>query len=674
MHKLKKLSAENKKDDVIDFELLGVDRLYVDESHMFKNLFYKTKLQGIAGLANSESQRATDMFMKCRYLDKKTNSKGVIFATGTPLANSLVELYTNMRFLMYDKLVDKDIEHFDAWVSTYAQVDNVMELSPEGNSFRVRQRLSKFFSLPELKNLFCQVADIKTKHNMDLPLPKVHAQNVLTQPSLAQEKLMEKLLERAKAIRSGSVKPEEDNMLKLTSDGKKIGLDARLMSENIPDDENSKVNTCVKNAVSLWKKYEADKATQIIFCDSSTPKKDGFNLYDDIKQKLIKQGIPEKEIAFIHDAKNDRARKKLFAKMRSGKIRVLIGSTQKCGTGVNVQNRLIATHNLDCPWRPIDLEQRLGRMERQGNLFSDVYCFNYVTEKTFDSYLWQTNEHKMAFISQIMTENSPLRECEDINGATLEYSQIKALCVGDTRIQEVMQLDMDIKKLQTLESAHKKNHYNLQDKLVRTFPKQISIYKNTIESIRKDETMLAQQKNEPFSIEIDKKNYHKPAEAKEALKNAIENAPFTPFNTSTCIGNYMGMDIRMYNGELAPSFFLEGSHPYTINSNHLTLGQIQRKAEEISPYIQKLESEVNHLYQQIEQAKIELQQPFSRADELKEKQARKIELTFAIKLDESKEIPENETQTMDDKSKEKEQVQAEKPTEKESIFQKNSRH
>lgn len=638
-HRLEKLSAEDKKDDVIDFESLGIDRLYVDESHQYKNLFYKTKMQGVAGLASSESQRAMDMFMKCRYLNDKTNGNGIVFATGTPLANSLVELYTNMRFLMYDKLEQLELSNFDAWVSTYAQVSNVMELAPEGNTFRVRQRLSKFFNLPELKNMFCHVADIKTKYNMNLQLPKVQMKNVLLAPSDEQAHLMENLLSRAKQIRNGSVKPDVDNMLKLTSDGKKIGLDARLMNEALPDNENSKVNACVENAVSLWKEHTAEKATQIIFCDTSTPKKNEFNLYDDLKAKLIRQGIPEKEIAFIHDAKSDLARKKLFAKMRSGSIRILIGSTQKCGTGVNVQNRLIATHDLDCPWRPIDLEQRLGRMERQGNMFKEVHCFRYVTEKTFDAYLWQTNEHKMTFISQIMTENSPLRECEDVNEATLEYSQIKALCVGDTRIQEVMELDMDIKKLQMLKSTHYQNQHGLQDKLQSTFPKQIARYKSSIEAMKQDEAMLAFKQNDAFSIRIGQKTFHKAKEAKEALHFAIDHAPL---GDNIRLGNYKGMDICMHKRPITRAFSIKGAHEYLLQGDDISIGQIQRKLEDISPRIVQFENEVSNLYRQIEQAKKEKDQPFPQEAELTEKQNRKIELSLALRNDASETVLENE--------------------------------
>ena len=458
-NRLSKLEAEERKDDVITFEQLGVDRLYVDEAHSFKNLFLYTKMRNVAGLSQTESQKSSDMFLKCRYMDEITGGKGIVFATGTPVSNSMTELYTMQRYLQYGTLQQKSMSHFDAWASTFGETTTAIELAPEGTGYRARTRFAKFFNLPELMNLFKEVADIKTADQLNLPRPTAHYETVVVKPSAYQQEMVQALSERAAAVHSGAVDPSVDNMLRITSDGRKLGLDQRLMNPFLPDDPGSKVNACVRNIVRIWREGAAEKLTQLVFCDLSTPRgkaasekeaadadtlladetgSENFNVYDDIRAKLIAQGIPKEQIAFIHEANTEVRKKELFAKVRSGQVRVLMGSTAKMGAGTNVQDRLAASHDLDCPWRPGDLEQRAGRIVRQGNRNKDVYIYRYVTEATFDAYLWQTVENKQKFISQIMTSKSPVRSCDDVDETALSYAEIKALCAGDPRIKEKM--------------------------------------------------------------------------------------------------------------------------------------------------------------------------------------------------------------------------------------------
>ena len=458
-NRLSKLEAEERKDDVITFEQLGVDRLYVDEAHSFKNLFLYTKMRNVAGLSQTESQKSSDMFLKCRYMDEITGGKGIVFATGTPVSNSMTELYTMQRYLQYGTLQQKSMSHFDAWASTFGETTTAIELAPEGTGYRARTRFAKFFNLPELMNLFKEVADIKTADQLNLPRPTAHYETVVVKPSAYQQEMVQALSERAAAVHSGAVDPSVDNMLRITSDGRKLGLDQRLMNPLLPDDPGSKVNACVRNIVRIWHEGAAEKLTQLVFCDLSTPRgkaasekeaadadtllademgSENFNVYDDIRAKLIAQGIPQEQIAFIHEANTEVRKKELFAKVRSGQVRVLMGSTAKMGAGTNVQDRLAALHDLDCPWRPGDLEQRAGRIVRQGNRNKDVYIYRYVTEATFDAYLWQTVENKQKFISQIMTSKSPVRACDDVDETALSYAEIKALCAGDPRIKEKM--------------------------------------------------------------------------------------------------------------------------------------------------------------------------------------------------------------------------------------------
>ena len=478
--RLQKLTSTNRKDDVVTFEQLGIDRLFVDEAHGYKNLFLYTKMRNVAGLSTTDAQKSSDMYLKCRYMDEKTGGRGVIFATGTPVSNSMTELYTMMRYLQYDTLKNKNWSHFDCWASQFGETKTVIELAPEGTGYRARTRFAKFFNLPELINIWKEAADVKTADQLNLPRPKAVYHNEVAQPTEQQKKLVQQLSERASKIHAGTVKPEEDNMLKVTSDGRKLGLDQRLINPNLPDDPGSKVNMCVRNVLQIWEDGKADRLTQLVFCDISTPKTKSpkgktldnpeihalealsevqednqFTVYEDIRSKLIAGGIPPEQIAFIHDANTDARKKELFGKVRTGQVRVLMGSTFKMGAGMNVQDRLIALHDIDCPWRPGDLEQRSGRIIRQGNMNPEVHIYRYVTEGTFDSYLWQTVENKQKFISQILTSKSPVRSCEDVDETALSYAEIKALCAGDPRIKEKMDLDIDVSRLKLLKADHR---------------------------------------------------------------------------------------------------------------------------------------------------------------------------------------------------------------------------
>lgn len=472
--RLDKLLATEKKDDVITFEQLGVDRLYVDESQAYKNLFLYTKMRNVAGLSTSESQRSSDMYMKCRYMDELTGGRGIVFATGTPVSNSMTELYTVMRYLQYSTLQQKGLTHFDCWASTFGETTTSIELDPQGTGYRARTWFAKFFNLPELMNLFKEVADIKTSDQLNLPVPEAHFETVMVKPSDIQKEMVASLSERAAKIHARLVDPSEDNMLCITSDGRKIGLDQRLMNPLLPDDPGSKLNACVNNVFRIWQEGVPGRLTQLLFCDMSTPKGDGsFNVYDDIKKKLVEQGVPAEETAFIHDADSEAKKKALFSKVRTGQVRVLLGSTQKMGAGTNVQDRLVAVHHLDVGWRPADMTRRNGRIIRQGNRNKEVRVFNYVTEGTFDAYLWQTLENKQKFISQIMTSKSPVRSCDDVDEQVLSYAEVKALCAGDERIKEKMDLDIDVARLKVVRADFLSNQYRLEDRLLKYFPAQV---------------------------------------------------------------------------------------------------------------------------------------------------------------------------------------------------------
>lgn len=485
--RLEKLNDDFKKDDVITFEELGVDKLFIDEAHNYKNLFLHTKMRNVAGIGQSEAFKSSDMYMKCRYMDEMTDGKGVVFATGTPISNSMTELYTMQRYLQYDDLKARGLEHFDAWASTFGETENTFELSPEGTGYRQKTRFSKFYNLPELMSMFKEVADIKTSDMLNLPVPEANFEVIKTKPTEEQKEILEAISERADAVRNNQVEPTEDNMLKITNDGKKLALDQRLINPLLPDDPNSKVNVCVKNIFSIWDKTKENSSTQLVFSDMSTPKGDGeFNIYDDIRNKLVNMGIPKEEIAFIHEADTDKQKDELFSKVRRGEVRVLLGSTQKMGAGTNVQNKLIALHDLDVPWRPSDLEQRSGRIVRQGNENDKVNIFRYVTENTFDSYLWQTIENKQKFISQIMTSKTPVRVAEDVDEASLSYSEIKALATGNPLIKEKMDLDNEVTKLKMLEANYKSNKYKLEDKVNKIYPQSILKTEMEIQAVKED--------------------------------------------------------------------------------------------------------------------------------------------------------------------------------------------
>ncbi|NLP25610.1 MAG: DEAD/DEAH box helicase family protein, partial [Syntrophomonadaceae bacterium] len=485
--RLEKLNDDFKKDDVITFEELGVDKLFVDEAHSYKNLYLYTKMRNIAGIGQSEAIKSSDMYMKCRYMDEITGGKGIVFATGTPISNSMTELYTMQRYLQYDELKKMGLENFDSWAANFGETVSAFELSPEGTGYRVKTRFSKFFNIPELMSMFKEVADIQTADMLDLPTPNAHYEVIKTMPSEEQKEVLASLATRADDVRERRVEPEEDNMLKITNDGKKLALDQRLINPLLPDDPNSKVNVCVKNIFAIWDKTTDKRSTQLVFSDMSTPKGDGeFNIYDDIRDKLVNMGVPKEEIAFIHEANTDKQKDDLFAKVRRGEVRILLGSTQKMGAGTNVQNKLIALHDLDVPWRPSDLEQRAGRIVRQGNENSDVNIFRYVTENTFDAYLWQTIENKQKFISQIMTSKTPARVAEDVDESSLNYAEIKALATGNPLIKEKMDLDNEVVKLKMLESNYKSNRYRLEDKVVKSYPEEIKRLETLIEAVRED--------------------------------------------------------------------------------------------------------------------------------------------------------------------------------------------
>lgn len=485
--KLKKLQSTDRKDDVVTFEQLGVDRLFVDESQNYKNLYLYTKMRNVAGLSTSEAQKSSDMFGKCRYLDEVTGGRGVIFATGTPISNSMTEMYTLMRYLQYSTLQQKQLPHFDAWASTFGETTTAIELAPEGTGYRARTRFAKFFNLPELMNMFKEAADIKTSDQLHLPVPEAKFETVVVKPSEIQQDMVKSLSERAAEVHSGAVDPSVDNMLKITSDGRKIGLDQRLMNPLTPDDPDSKLNACVDNVLRIWNETKEDNLTQLIFCDMSTPKGDGsFNVYDDIRTKLLAAGVPESEVEFIHNADTEGKKADLFSKVRSGKVRVLLGSTAKMGAGTNVQTLLVAVHHLDVGWRPSDMTQRNGRIIRQGNKNKQVYVYNYVTEGTFDAYLWQTLENKQKFISQIMTSKSPMRSCDDVDEQALSYAEVKALCAGDPRIREKMDLDVQVARLKVLRSDYQNQKYRLEDKLLKHYPEEIQKAKNRIAALKND--------------------------------------------------------------------------------------------------------------------------------------------------------------------------------------------
>ena len=637
--RLDKLLATDRKDDVITFEQLGVDRLFVDESQAYKNLFLYTKMRNVAGLSTSEAQRSSDMFMKCRYLDEVTGGRGVIFASGTPVSNSMTELYTVMRYLQYNTLQQKGLTHFDCWASIFGESTTAIELAPEGTGYRARTRFAKFFNLPELMNLFKEVADIKTSDQLNLPVPEAKFETIVVPPSKLQEEMVAALSERAAAVHNGQVDPSQDNMLKITSDGRKIGLDQRLMNPLLPDDPNSKLNACVENVFRIWKEGKEDRLTQLLFCDMSTPKDDGtFNVYDDIKTKLNARGIPVEEIAFIHNADNEIKKKELFAKVRTGQVRILIGSTQKMGAGTNCQDLLVAVHHLDVGWRPSDMTQRNGRIIRQGNRNKQVQIYQYVTEGTFDAYLYQTLENKQKFISQIMTSKSPVRSCDDVDEQVLSYAEIKALCAGDSRIKEKMDLDIDVARLKVLKSDHLSKQYRLEDQLLKYFPAEMEKQRAFMQGFDADRKTVAAHPllSECFiGAEILGQKFFEKELAGEAILAACKSYTGTE---PVQIGIYRGFPMELSFNQFSQTYeiALKG-----ILSHVVTLGtDAKRNFTRMDNILAGLEEQrdnarvqLENLEKQQEAAKTELLKPFPQEAELAEKSARLAELDAALNMD-----------------------------------------
>ena len=639
--RLDKLLNDDRKDDVITFEQLGVDRLYVDESHAFKNLFLYTKMRNVAGLSTSEAQKSSDMFMKCRYMDEITGGRGVVFATGTPVSNSMTELYTVMRYLQYGTLQQKGLTHFDCWASTFGETTTAIELAPEGTGYRARTRFAKFFNLPELMSMFKEVADIKTSDQLELPVPDAQFETVVVQPSEIQKEMVASLSERAAKVHSGSVDPSVDNMLKITSDGRKIGLDQRLMNSLLPDDPGSKLNACVNNVLKIWEDGKNQKLTQLVFCDLSTPKNDGtFNVYDDIKTKLVAAGVPEMEIAFIHDADTEAKKKELFAKVRSGQVRVLLGSTQKMGAGTNVQDRLIAVHHLDVGWRPADMTQRNGRIIRQGNQNPEVKVFQYVTEGTFDAYLYQTLENKQKFISQIMTSKSPVRSCDDVDEQALSYAEIKALCAGNPLIREKMDLDVDVARLKVLKADHQSQQYRLEDKLLKYFPAEIERNKGYIAGFERDlQTVAAHPlpKEDFVGMEVNGRKFTEKEAAGETILAACKE--YKGGDAAVPIGSYRGFAMELTYDSFRKDFeiILKGSMSHRATLGNDARGNITRLDNCLAAMpdqLQKMQDTLENLYNQQAAAKEEVGKPFPQEAELREKSARLAELDAALNMDE----------------------------------------
>ena len=652
--KLEKLRSDERKDDVVTFEQLGVDRLFVDESHAFKNLFVTTKMRNVAGLSTSEAQKSSDMFGKCRYLDEITGGRGVVFATGTPVSNSMTELYTVMRYLQYSTLQQKKLTHFDCWASTFGETTTAIELAPEGTGYRARTRFAKFFNLPELMSMFKEVADIKTSDQLHLPVPEAKFETVVAKPSEIQKEMVQELSKRAAEIHSGAVDASVDNMLCVTNDGRKIGLDVRLMNPMLPDDPNSKLNVCVQNVLKIWEEGKDQKLTQLLFCDLSTPKNDGnFNVYDDIRKKLVAAGVPENEIEFIHNADTEAKKAALFSKVRSGDVRVLLGSTAKMGAGTNVQSRLVAVHHLDVGWKPSDMTQRNGRIIRQGNMNKEVKVFNYVTEGTFDSYLFQTLENKQRFISQIMTSKSPVRSCEDVDEQALSYAEIKALCAGNPLIKEKMDLDVQVAKLKVLKADHQSQKFRLQDKLLTKFPADIQETNAHIAGLKADAQLAAahpQGKEEFCGMTIKGVTYDEKKTAGERLVLACSELPNAE---EKVIGSYRGFELSLRFDTFRSEYqaLLKGQRKYTVPLGTDPLGNIIRLDNSLNSFPERItaaENELATLHQQQAAAQIEVEKPFPQEEELVEKSARLAELNAQLDVDEKSHEPEQEEEPDED--------------------------
>ena len=639
--KLEKLNDTKRKDTVIDFEQLGVDRLFIDESHFYKNLYLYTKMRNVGGIAQTEAQKSSDLFMKCRYLDEITGNRGTVFATGTPVSNSMVELYSVQRYLQYDTLAQNGLQHFDSWASTFGETVTALELAPEGTNYRAKTRFAKFYNLPELMQMFREVADIQTADMLKLPVPTVNYHNIKTKPSEIQTEMVASLAKRAEKVRARLVEPNIDNMLKITNDGRKLALDQRMIDPMLPDDPDSKVNACVDNVYRIWEEHADTKATQLVFCDLSTPKNDGtFNVYDDMREKLVARGIPAEQVRFIHEATTDAQKKELFGKVRSGEVRVLFGSTPKMGAGTNVQDRLIAIHNLDCPWRPSDLEQRQGRIERQGNMFPEVEVYRYVTEQTFDAYLYQLVESKQKFISQIMTSKSPVRSAEDVDEVALSFAEVKMLATGDARFKEKMDLDIQVSKLRVLKQSYLSEHYDLEDRVLKYYPQTIKEYEERIAGYEND-TALAEQhkpKGEDKFCPMTLKGvtYTEKADAGEMLLAICKDYPmYAP----TEIGSYRGFRMEIYYDTVNAHYCMNlcGKTKHKVDLGADALGNLTRIENELSKLPARLEAAKTKKAEtiaQLETAKEEIKKPFTFEDELKEKTERLNALNIELNLNE----------------------------------------
>ena len=639
--KLEKLNDTKRKDTVIDFEQLGVDRLFIDESHFYKNLYLYTKMRNVGGIAQTEAQKSSDLFMKCRYLDEITGNRGTVFATGTPVSNSMVELYSVQRYLQYDTLAQNGLQHFDSWASTFGETVTALELAPEGTNYRAKTRFAKFYNLPELMQMFREVADIQTADMLKLPVPKVNYHNIKTKPSEIQTEMVASLAKRAEKVRARLVEPNIDNMLKITNDGRKLALDQRMIDPMLPDDPDSKVNACVDNVYRIWEEHADTKATQLVFCDLSTPKNDGtFNVYDDMREKLIARGIPAEQIRFIHEATTDAQKKELFGKVRSGEVRVLFGSTPKMGAGTNVQDRLIAIHNLDCPWRPSDLEQRQGRIERQGNMFPEVEVYRYVTEQTFDAYLYQLVESKQKFISQIMTSKSPVRSAEDVDEVALSFAEVKMLATGDARFKEKMDLDIQVSKLRVLKQSYLSEHYDLEDRVLKYYPQTIKEYEERIAGYENDAALAEQHKPQgedkfcPMTLKG--VTYTEKADAGEMLLAICKDYPMS---APTEIGSYRGFRMEIYYDTVNAHYCMNlcGKAKHKVDLGADALGNLTRIENELSKLPARLEAAKTKKAEtiaQLETAKEEIKKPFAFEDELKEKTERLNALNIELNLNE----------------------------------------
>lgn len=654
--KLEKLNDTKRKDTVIDFEQLGVDRLFIDESHFYKNLYLYTKMRNVGGIAQTEAQKSSDLFMKCRYLDEITGNRGTVFATGTPVSNSMVELYSVQRYLQYDTLAQNGLQHFDSWASTFGETVTALELAPEGTNYRAKTRFAKFYNLPELMQMFREVADIQTADMLKLPVPTVNYHNIKTKPSEIQTEMVASLAKRAEKVRARLVEPNIDNMLKITNDGRKLALDQRMIDPMLPDDPESKVNACVDNVYRIWEEHADTKATQLVFCDLSTPKNDGtFNVYDDMREKLIARGIPAEQIRFIHEATTDAQKKELFGKVRSGEVRVLFGSTPKMGAGTNVQDRLIAIHNLDCPWRPSDLEQRQGRIERQGNMFPEVEVYRYVTEQTFDAYLYQLVESKQKFISQIMTSKSPVRSAEDVDEVALSFAEVKMLATGDARFKEKMDLDIQVSKLRVLKQSYLSEHYDLEDRVLKYYPQTIKEYVERIAGYENDAALAEQHKPQgedkfcPMTLKG--VTYTEKADAGEMLLAICKDYPMS---APTEIGSYRGFRMEIYYDTVNAHYCMNlcGKAKHKVDLGADALGNLTRIENELSKLPARLEvakTKKAETIAQLETAKEEIKKPFAFEDELKEKTERLNALNIELNLNEK------DTSVMDTESEQTEE-------------------